>query len=133
MIKTPPLDALQAAIFQCLTAAMPTAKIYDVVPQDTLFPYLTLGAPTLKDQSTVNYQVWNCTRTLHAWSRQSGQGEANALLTAMCSALTGPTLVVAGWNVIQVWPEMLDVSDDPDLKSRHGVLRVRFLLQQEEM
>jgi hypothetical protein len=133
MKKTMPIAPVQRAMYQLLAATL-TVPVYDAVPKKAQFPYVTLGEPTAKDTSSLGFQMWACTRTLHVWSRHEGQIEAAELLAQICSALTDDAapLTVEGWQVLQVkQDDDTSIMDDPDGLTRHGEVRMRVVLAQK--
>ena len=75
--------ALQQAIYTALTGdstlmAMITG-VHDHVPQETAFPYVTIGESTARDWRTVGRKGAEATLILHAWSRSRGRKQAKQI------------------------------------------------------
>lgn len=119
---------VQAAIFSALSAAVSPVKVYDAVPQNAAFPYLTIGDDTAADAGTKTNQGQEITLTIHAWSQYQGRKEVKELLGKVYDALHEKPLTVPGFSVSMVRFEYSDSFTDADGKTRHGVARYRVII-----
>lgn len=103
--------------------------VYDNVPSDAVFPYVTLGESTGTDWGTKNSDGENIVATLHCWSQYPGKKEAKQILDQMLQALSQP-LSMSGFNIVVNKLEYIDVLDDKDGITKHGILRLRFMIGQ---
>lgn len=132
MLKTA-LWPLQQAIFQRLsndTALMQKVKgVFDAVEEGQLFPYVTIGEPNMTPFETKSSYGENVPWVLHCWSRYRGKKEAYEILNLMIQALTKESWNVDGFNLLQfkIEPNM-QVIEDIDGQTYHGILRVRFFI-----
>src|SRR5262245_66530040 len=94
--------ALRAAVHDALTndpalvAALGGTKVYDEPPREAAFPYVTLGEMRVADFSSGSEPGLEHQLTLHAWSRQGGQGEAHVIAGALVQALGVAPVGVSG-------------------------------------
>lgn len=132
MLKTA-LWPLQQAIFQRLsndTALMQKVKgVFDAVEEGQLFPYVTIGEPNMTPFETKSSYGENVPWVLHCWSQYRGKKEAYEILNLMIQALTKESWNVEGFNLLQfkIEPNM-QVIEDIDGQTYHGILRVRFFI-----
>lgn len=132
MLKTA-LWPLQQAIFQRLsndTALMQKVKgVFDAVEEGQLFPYVTIGEPNMTPFETKSSYGENVPWVLHCWSQYRGKKEAYEILNLMIQALTKESWNVEGFNLLQfkIEPNM-QVIEDIDGQTYHGILRVRFII-----
>ena len=127
--------ALQTAIFSALAADPALAaiagppRIYDDVPQDAAFPYLSFGASIDRDWSTSTEPGEEHLFTLHVWSRARGRREVFAILAALRAALHDRALALTGFRLVNLREEFAEARPDPDSDTYHGVLRLRAVTE----
>lgn len=123
--------ALQKALHVQLTADAGLAallggpRIYDDVPRNPNFPYVTYGGSTVRDWSTGSDDGHEHIVTLHAWTRGAGRKPAHELLGAIENALDQQALVLDGHRLISLRHEFSDVRREADAETWHGMLRLR--------
>ena len=92
---------LQKAVFARLSgdAALMTlvTAIYDQVPEEPSFPYVTIGEDTAMDWGTKSTQGQEVTLTIHAWSRARGRREVKQIMAEIYRLLHEATLIVSGF------------------------------------
>lgn len=126
---------LQTAIHQRLStdAALSHVKVYDAVESDAIFPHITLGDDTVNDWGDKLEPGEDITHTLHVWSRYKGKKEAKEILSLVLESLTSaPLSLGSGFSLCYARREFMEVITDIDGITRHGVLRLRFNISQEE-
>jgi hypothetical protein len=104
--------------------------VYDQVGEDVVFPYVTIGDPTMTPMETKTSYGENIPWVLHCWSQYSGKKEAYELLNLMIQAITKEPFTIEGFSLskVNIEPNM-QVFNDIDGNTKHGVLRVRFIVQ----
>lgn len=126
-----PMNALQKAVYELLTAAMPTALIYDEVPKGAVFPYISLGEHDEINWGTPLTPGTDNYFSLHVWSQEPGWEEAADLADLILQAMHGATLNVVGYR--QAWDcELVSMVRlrDPDGITRHIAIQFHQKLQQ---
>jgi hypothetical protein len=128
------LFSLQQSLYQRL-ANDPSIKtkvkgVFDAVPKDQAYPYISLGEDTARDWSTKTDLGEEITHTLHVWSRYAGKKEAKEIISLIMESLSEPLVLTNGFFVEDFRLEMSQVIDDPDGITRHGVMRLRFKISQ---
>jgi hypothetical protein len=125
--------ALRAAIHAALAAdgALTTllggARVYDEVPRDAAFPYVTLGEARIADWSTGTEPGLEHQLTLHAWSRQGGHREAHEIAGALLQALDDAPLVLDGHQLVDLRFALADIRRETDGRTYHALVRFRAL------
>lgn len=125
------INELQKAIYERLVAnagvhAVCADRIYDrAVPKAVAFPYVTFQSFDAVEDDAECIEGLEVTVTLAAWSRYQGGGrEINDLVEAVRRALHG----YAGELPVNALAEMrvtsLRIFDDPDGKTKQGVITV---------
>jgi len=94
------MNALQKGVYSILMDKQKgddVFPVYDDVPKDAVFPYVTIGAFTCKQIGNKSADISEISLQLHIWSEYSGKMEVNKVADNITAILTS-------------WP--LDLSDD---------------------
>jgi hypothetical protein len=127
--------ALHAAIHDALVAdsALATllggAKVYDEVPRQAAFPYVTLGECIITDCSTGTEPGLEHQLTLHAWSRHGGHSEAHEIAGALLAALDDAPLTLAGHHLVNLRFALADIRREADGRTYHALVRFRAVTE----
>lgn len=124
---------LQQAIYQSLTGdatLMDTVRgVYDRPPQDSEYPYVTLGETSVSDYSTKTTTGTEHTQSLHVWSREGGRKEAMAIMERLYQLLHETALSVTGHSVIYARFLSSNLALENDGWTYHATLRFQVLLE----
>tara|TARA_B100001057_G_C22773014_1_gene920394 strand:+ start:953 stop:1354 length:402 start_codon:yes stop_codon:yes gene_type:complete len=125
--------ALQSKIFDTLSTdsnltSTLGAKVFDDVPEETVFPLVVLGEDTTVDFSTVDLTGSETTINIDVYSRYRGSKEAKEIMDRIHTLLHDSSLTVSGVNLINLRFEFSDVIRDPDGITRHGIMRFRAII-----
>ncbi|MBN4046380.1 DUF3168 domain-containing protein [bacterium AH-315-P15] len=104
-------------------------RLYDDVPADGAFPFVTFGDGVSQDWSTKDSLGAIHTITLHAWSRYEGHKEAQQILEALEAALQDATLTITGHTLVNIRFVSSQIIHDPDGATTHGVIRFRAVTE----
>lgn len=126
--------ALQQAVHAALVAdpdvaASVGARVYDDVPQDAAFPYITLGEASVRDWSTGSDTGAEHRLTLHVWSRAQGRKEIKEISGVVSDALDEAALTVTGTRLVNLRFVSADMLRDADGETYHGILRFRAVTE----
>lgn len=125
---------VQTEIYQCLLAdqalsAAISNRIYDSVPQDATFPYVTIGEDIHSAWDT-HYEVGSWVSiTIHVWSRHKGKQETKSIQGLIYNALHRVSLSSPGFNFTAVDFDSSQSFLDADGLTRHGVSTFRVLVE----
>lgn len=127
------LLALQTALYNRLSNDSAINKkvtgVFDAVPKKQEFPYVTLGEDTMVDYSTKTNVGEEITHTLHVWSQYRGKKEVKEIMNLILQSLSQPLSLDGGFFVDFSRIEYMQVMDDPDGVTKHGVIRIRFKIR----
>lgn len=129
------LFEVQKAVYARLLAdagvsALVGARIYDELPPDEpAYPYVHLGEMLTSRFDVKEAAGWEVELTIHVWSRYRGKKEAQNVLDAVEATLNRAALVVTGYAVVSCDVVQLLNLEDADGLTRHGVARLRVVLQ----
>ena len=118
---------LQQAVYGALTGdttlmAMITG-VHDHVPQETAFPYVTIGEASAVDWRTVGHDGMELTLVLHAWSRERGRREVKLILAEVHRILNDAKLTVPGHVLVWLHFGFSQTMLDNDGATTHGIAR----------
>lgn len=105
--------------------------VYDDNPEQAAYPYIVMGEITARDWSAKSEPGQEVYSTIHIWSQYAGRKEADDMSDGALQALTKRKL-----DLSPDFREVLGVFDSYDLiididgKTRHGILRMRYLIQE---
>lgn len=127
--------ALQKAVFTTLSGHQPlsdlmgAARVFDDVPRDAEFPYISFGPCASRDWSTGSDEGQEHTLTLNAWSRGGGRREVLHILMLVESLLDGADLVLDGHRLVNLRHEVSEASREDDGETYRGVARFRAVTE----
>ncbi len=127
--------SLQQAIFTTLTGSTALVnylggpKIYDDIPEETAFPYVTIGQSLMTDWGTASDQGREHLFRLHVWSRSSGNSESQLITEEIINVLHEVTLNLTDNILINMRFTGADVLRDNDAKTHHSILRFRAVTE----
>lgn len=124
-------DQLQVAIYERLTTLnICDGRIYDRVPENADFPYVTIGDEDVLDDGNDCLVEWDVAATIHIWSRPSSgsKREVKQIMGKVQRGLCDPTLPVTGYAISLALLQQARAFRDPDGLTEHGVLTIQFTL-----
>ena len=129
------LWALQKAIHHQLTHfpalnVLLSGRIYDAVPGDTVFPYIVIGADTMRRWDTKSYSGSNLTLSLHVWAQEAGRSMVKKIMMHMEEALLEVPLELENHHLVMLSTEFVQSYMEKDNQTAHGIMRLRALTHQ---
>lgn len=128
--------ALQQAVYSALTGDSALqgllgnpARVFDHVPQGSVFPYLVIGEVSATPFDTKTEAGLDQRLTIHTWSRYRGRKETKDIMAAVLAVLDGQSLAVSGHTLVLLRFEFATTIVDDDGLTRHGVQRFGALTQ----
>ncbi len=118
--------ALVESSAEPVNGVRPLVGVFDQVPPETPFPYITLGDDTSVADEDMDTDAAEHTVTIHTWSRYRGRHEAKAIMARVRALLHLRQLLVSGHTVWLARCEFSNTETDPDGLTIHGVQRFRF-------
>jgi hypothetical protein len=116
---------LQKAIYDTLNGQL-SCVVLQNVPQGQPFPYCTIGDDTVSDWSTDGENGYDCTITVHTWSRSGSMAETKTIQSEIYDTMHR----IRALNAL-IWFDYSDVLSDPDGLTYHGVMRFRLQFDKE--
>jgi len=100
-------------------------KIFDSVPDDAPYPRVVFGPETSEPWDAACTDGREGTVQIDIWSRLRGRTEATRIMGTLYDAIHGREV---GTVLLQV--ESTRTMRDPDGKTTHGIIRVRYITEQ---
>lgn len=140
MASTDILWEFQASLTTILThdtTLMTTVKgVYDLVPQNQVYPYVVIGESTEKQSDVLNSNQnprgFLVTTTLHIWSQYSGFKEALQIKRRIYELLHRNETAIAlnGFTCTWIMHDFSTSLRDPDGLTRHVPTRYRAFFEE---
>jgi hypothetical protein len=125
---------IQQAVYNRLRATPAVVSavtgIFDEVPQGQAYPYIAIGEDTVAEWDTDTFTGFEATLTLHTWSRKAGRLECKTIMDRVYGTLHRETFDIDGGIVVLCNVEFQETFLEADGVTRHGVQRVRLVIQE---
>lgn len=108
-----------------LAALLGGVRIYDEVPEQASFPFITLGQSVIRDWSTGSEDGGEHRVTLHVWSPFGGKKHVQNIIQAIRTSLRDRPLRLADRHLVTLRHEFSEARLDPEGDSFHGIIRYR--------
>ena len=127
---------IQKAIYDTLLADVDLnnivdSRIYDFTPDNTVFPYITIGEDTVGPYSTFDRFGQESIETIHVWSRYNGYAEVKTILDQIARLLGNKFIPIDNWYDVGCWYDSTTNLVEPDGITRHAVTRYKFKVLQK--
>lgn len=117
---------LQIAIYSKINADG-TYPVFDAVPQNQPYPFISLGDDTNIPFSTDAKTGFEVTYTIHSWSDYGGRKEIKEMQAKLYELFNRQNLLINGYNVLNVNQEYSESLLEADGIVRHGITRIRII------
>lgn len=105
-------------------------RVYDHVPQDVSFPYVSIGDIQILDDAAECVIGTEAFVTIHVWSRSVGLVETRSIAAAVRGALHEAPLVLNGFSLIECRHRDTMTRLESDGLTGHAVISFRGLVDQ---
>lgn len=132
---TSPSLELQGAVVARLKAtnavtSLVGARVYDRVPDDPTFPYVTIGEGDELSEDADCITGFDISLDIDVWSRAVGFPEAKSISDAIRSALTSTELTITQNALVYFQHRQTRFLRDPDGLTQHAVLTFEAFAEQ---
>lgn len=129
-----PAYVTQVAIYSKLkadTALMALITgVYDDPPDNTAFPYVTIGDAEEAPSNTFGKLTKMITHTINIWSRYQGYKEVFDIANRIITVLDHVALTIAGYTHIHTWYRGMTTARVPDGITRGANLRFQVWVEE---
>lgn len=128
--------ALQQGIFTTLSSATLTdvdgtsivSRVFDDVPEGTVYPYVVIGEETATNFGTKDKDANEHTLTMHVWSQYRGRKEIKNIMSQLYTSLHNSAINLSGATLVNIRHEFEQTLLESDGITRHGVMRFRAVV-----
>ena len=126
---------LQKALYETLSGdtaltALVTG-IFDHVPQEQDYPYVTFGDYTATDWSTNTTSGIEYLLTLHVWSREGGRRQATAICENIYRLLHDAAITVPLHKLVLIRMTSSTITVENDGATYHASMRFKAMLESQ--
>lgn len=126
--------ALQKALYGALLAdemleALIDRRIYDNVPGDAVFPYLTIGDAWMSDWGSDTHEGAEHRLSFHVYARSGGRGQIKEIIGQLNKILNGADPDLEDHNLVNLHFLDADIARLIDGITWHGTVRYRAVTE----
>ena len=112
-----------SALQTLLGGTISNKKIFDHVPDSMAFPYVTMRIKPMSDRANEDWDGVEIRFQIDVWWQGVGQGDLKVqqIQAIIDELLNAQDYCVDGWNIISSRRTTVDIMDDPDGRTKHGV------------
>jgi hypothetical protein len=103
--------------------------VYDKVPDNTDYPYITLGDVRARDWSSVTTDGMSLSITINVYSRGAGRKEIHAIMAQLMVLLHDQDLTITGHALIMMRYDASNIELNRDGETYEGEMRFNALTQ----
>jgi hypothetical protein len=137
-MSTNPALALQTALRATLLAdaglvtALGGEQVFDDVPREVPFPYVTIGDIETRDWSTQTSRGHEHTVTIHVWSRYRGRKQVQELIGEIDRILDGADPPISDYRLVNLSTVFWTAQRESDGEVYRGTVRLRAVTEPVE-
>lgn len=120
--------ALHKALLAALDAAL-TVDVWDAVPQDSAYPYVTLDTSIASNADYLTVRKDERFVFLNVWSETRGQEEVLSIIGQIDAAMSGVALTLDTGRVVRVWVDRKSTQRDADNVTFMGQVTLRIITE----
>lgn len=127
---------IQLAVRAALVAdadvtALISGRVYDYVPDNVVFPYVSFGQSDLVLEEGQDLEMAEVTMQIDTWSTKPGRVEMRQVMAAISNVLHRSELSLSGHAFTLCRLTLQVEQDDPDTVSVHGIQQFTFTTQKD--
>jgi len=109
-------------------------KVYDFVPDNKSFPYVTLQILPWKDRGNHTDEGLECELQINVFHQPTttnpvrGNKTVQAIQARIDELLHKQSFCIDGWNILGLRRTFVDILTDPDNVTKHGIQRFKLLV-----
>ena len=105
-------------------------KIYDHVPDNSPYPYVTIRIKPWEDRGNHDFEGLSCQLSINVWYREDGRGdlEVQKIQKRIDELMHSQDICIEGWNIVSLRRSTIDILDEPDGVTKHGIQIFNLLI-----
>jgi len=117
-----------SALQTLLGATTGAPKVYDMVPDNVVFPYIEMVIAPLQDRGNEILEGVAIAPIIHVYTRGRGFKQCQAIQERIDTLLHDIDHCIEGWNIISFRRATRNIIKEPDNVTLHGVQQFNVLL-----
>ena len=126
--------ATQQAIYTALTGDSTLMAliqgVFDNVPDNQTFPYITIGEGDWNDRGSHSTEGLTGSITINTWSQARGRKTVLDIQAEIDRILHNTNVSISGWSIISLRRDFSTILVEDDNLTYHGVSRFKILIGQ---
>lgn len=121
----------QDVILQNLLGTTPlNPKIYDHTPDNLPFPFARMSIKPMTDRANEDWDGVSFLYTIDTWSQAPNQGnlKVQQIQKRIDELLHQQDICIDGWNIVVHRRSTVDILDEPDGRTKHGIQTFKIFL-----
>ena len=102
--------------------------IYDHVPQEQDFPFITIGEAAYTDRGSYTTEGWTGTITINVWAQNYGRLQVQNINAEIDRLLHCQDLSMDGWSTLSLRRDFVEILVEDDNTTFHGIQRYIILM-----
>lgn len=105
-------------------------KVFDHVPQNTEYPYISMNIKPWNDRGNHDYEGLETNFQINVWYSENGRGDLKVqqIQKRIDELLHNTNICIEGWNIISLRRVTIDILNEPDGVTKHGVQIYKLLI-----
>ncbi len=105
-------------------------KVFDFVPDNTPYPYVTMQILPFVDRGSHTYEGWQCELQITTWYRATGRGnlQVQTIQKRIDELLHNTSICVEGWNTVGLRRTFVDILTGDDNVTKQGIQRFNLMI-----
>lgn len=115
--------ANDAALQTLLGTTTSNPKIYDHVPDEKTYPYVKISIKPMQDRGNQEYEGVQFQYQIDVWNQGINQGDLKVqqIQARIDELLHKKDICIDGWNIVVHRRSTIDILDEPDGRTKHGI------------
>lgn len=120
---------LWGAVVMAIRAVLPDVGVYDLVPPNAAFPYVSLGSTWETQDDAECIQAVELGMRIDVWSRSIGSAEARRIADTIRSSLHDAEIELAENALALIEHKRTDTMRDPDGITTHVAIEIAAVIE----
>lgn len=105
-------------------------KVFDSVPDKKSYPYVTIQIKPTTNRDNEDFDGVEINYQINVWNQGTSQGDlaVQTIQKRIDELLNKQDICVEGWNVVSHKRTLVDITDDPDGRTKHGIQTFKLML-----
>ena len=106
------------------------SKIYDRVPNEKNYPYITIGDIQWADRGNHTWEGWRAVLTVNVWYRDPGAARkaVQAIQKRIDELIHKTEPCIEGWNIVGLRRSTSNIIIEPDNITLHGIQKFNLMI-----